>query len=189
MYIGSSALDGSPCGKLVEVALDGVVTDTPTPSAVRLLRWKGGVFTIAFDGEPLPVGPFVELGEPSNLAGAKDDPHPALYRCFMHLGAAPRSLAFAGAILNALCERLVVSTVSGGERYRVVFSRGMLVSLLAKAPCDEPLGTAWLTFLPDMSVVDGSVSATQGDEIVKRVAAGRLSITYQDRSSEEADWF
>jgi DNA gyrase/topoisomerase IV subunit B len=87
---------------------------------------------------------------------------------------AQRRLAFSGAIVNALSERLVVSTVHEGERYRVVFSKGMLVSLLAKAPSEVPLGTNWLTFLPDGDLLGGAVSSAEAAEIVTRVGLDTL---------------
>ena len=57
MYIGAGVAEGSSlCPRLVEAALNGVVDDVPAPSAIRVTRWRDGVFTIAWDGEPLPIG-------------------------------------------------------------------------------------------------------------------------------------
>lgn len=176
LYIGESTFV-----RLVEFTLDGVAADALAPSAVRLIRWNEGAFTIAFDGAPLPVEPFALRVEAV--------PHPKLYEYFMSLRAPSGGLAFAGPVLNALSERLVVSTLNGGERYRAVFGRGTLVSLLSKTPCDEALGSCWLTFLPDASVITGSVSATEAAAIASRVALQNPNVTFQDRSGDGADWY
>ena len=181
MYIGEETPDVSLVVRLVESALDAVVRDTPSPTAARLLMWNDGVFTIAFDGEPLPIGPFAL---PVNGV-----PHPELYRLFMFVGAAGRTLAFAGAVLNALSEQLLAATVSGGQRYRAVFGRGTLISLLAKAPCEKPLGTNWLTFRPDPTIITGRLTTGDGAELTKRAGRGAVSVTFEDRSAEDADWF
>jgi DNA gyrase subunit B len=176
LYIGES----TPA-RLVEVTLDGVATDVLAPSAVRLIRWDGGAFTIAFDGAPLPIDPFAL---PVDAV-----PHPELYQYFMTLRAPSGGLASAGPVLNALSEQLVVSTMKGVQRYRAVFSRGSLVSLLSKTSCDAVLGSRWLTFVPDASVVAGSVSLTEAGEIVRRVALRTPTVTFEDRSSDSAAWY
>jgi len=182
MYIGAGVSEGSSlCPRLLEAALNGVVDDMPAPSAVRVTRWRDGAFTIAWDGEPFPIG----TSQPLPVAV----PHPELYRFFLYLHNAEHRLAFSGAIVNALSERLVVSTVHDGERYRAVFSRGMLVSLLAKAPCQVPLGSNWLTFLPDSDLLGGAVSSAESAEIVTRVGSRRALVSIEDRSSDEADWY
>jgi DNA gyrase subunit B len=182
MYIGAGVSEGSsPCPRLLEVALNGVVDDVPAPSAIRVTRWRDGAFTIAWDGEPLPIGASQLV--PNAVA------HPELYGFFLYLHSAEQRLAFSGAFVNALSNRLVVSTVHEGERYRVVFSKGMLVSLLAKAPCEVPLGSNWLTFLPDNDLLGAAVSSAESEEIVARFASRHVAITIQDRSSDEADWY
>jgi hypothetical protein len=182
MYIGAGVFEGSSlCPRLVEAALSGVVDDVPAPSAIRVTRWRDGAFTIAWDGEPLPI-------ETSPLLPVAV-PHPELYRFFLYLHSAEQRLAFSGAIVNALSERLVVSTVHEGERYRAVFSKGMLVSLLAKAPCEVPLGSNWFTFLPDGDLLGGAVSSAESAEIVARVGSRTALVTIQDRPSDAADWY
>jgi DNA gyrase subunit B len=182
MYIGAGVPEGSSlCPRLVEAALNGVVDDVPAPSAIRVTRWRDGAFTIAWDGEPLPIA----ASQLVPIAVA----HPELYGFFLHLHSAEQRLAFSGTIVNALSERLVVSTVHEGERYRVVFSKGMLVSLLAEAPCEVPLGINWLTFLPDRGLLGGAVSSAEAAEIVTRVGARHAALTIRDRSSDEANWY
>ena len=140
MYIGAEEPGHSLPTRILEFVADGVAHDTPTPEEVRILLWREGAITVAYDGAPIPIEPF---SRPVN--GVE---HPAFYQFFMYLfaGADPfhRSLAF-GAILNALSEQLVVSTMHGGDRYRAVFSQGMIVSLLTRTHCASPLGTTWVT--------------------------------------------
>jgi hypothetical protein len=149
MYIGSEEPDHSLRSRLLELVVDGAAHDSPPPREVKIVLWREGALTVAFDGAPLPIEP----------SGPPDDPirHPALERLFMHL--------------NALCERLVVSTVHGGERYRAVFSKGALVTLLARIPCERPLGTSWLTFLPDTGIITGApLTVAQAAKVADRVA-------------------
>lgn len=166
--------------------VDGAAHAGPPPREVRIILWREGALTIAFDGAPLPIEP----------SGPPDDPvrHPALERLFLHLfietDPSRRTLSF-GAVLNALCERLVVSTVHGGERYRAVFSKGALVTLLARIRCGRPLGTSWLTFLPDSGIITGApLTAAEAGRVADRVGASTTAvrIVVEDRASEEADW-
>ena len=96
-----------------------------------------------------------------------------------------------GAILNALSERLVVSTIHDGQRYRVVFSKGMLVTLLARARCNAPLGDIWFTFRPDPTIITGevlSLADVQGTAARVEQADG-TRIRVEDRTAEDADWY
>jgi DNA gyrase/topoisomerase IV subunit B len=151
------------------------------PKEVRVLLWREGAVTVAYDGMPLPVEP---SGPP-----AEGISHPALYRSFMHLLAGREAFR---AVLNALSERLVVSTMHDGHRYRVVFSRGMLLTLLRRVHCGEPLGVTWLTFLFDATIITGEV-LTLGEvqRITERVArnAEGVRIRVEDRTTEDADWW
>lgn len=181
MYIGAGlSSDSLLCARLVEVVLDAAASDVPAPTAVRLILWKEGVFTVAWDGEPLPVAP---LAVSNNAV-----PHPELYYHFMYMRRSDQRLGFTGAILNALSERLCVCTMNGGERYRAVFSRGHLVVLLSKAPCDAPLGTNCMTFVPDATVTPGAASVADAEELTRRVAGARPFVTFEDRSSVDAGW-
>src|SRR6186713_2489020 len=171
MYIGAGIPEGaSLCGRLLEVAVDCVATDRPVPSEIRLTRWRDGAFTVARDGEPLPIEP-VEL-----LSGAV--PHPALYGLFLYLFDAEQRLGFSGAILNALSERLVVSTVHGAERYRAVFAKGVVVSLLRKESCETPLATNWMTFLPDCALLGHAVDAAEAEQILVRIGRTFPSLSF-----------
>ena len=95
MYIGAVDSEGSSlCPRLLEVALHGVVDDVPARSAIRVTRWRNGVFTIAWDGESLPIGASQLV--PNAVA------HPDLYRFFLYLHRPEQRLGFSGAIVNAL---------------------------------------------------------------------------------------
>lgn len=186
MYIGAEEPGRTLTSRLLEFMVDGVAHDTPSPSEIRVLLWRERATTIAFDGAPLPVEP---IARPAN-----DVAHPALYQFFMYLfaGAEPfgRTLSV-GAILNALSERLVVSTMHGDARYRVVFAQGRLVSLLSRTQCDQPLGTTWFTFRPDPTLITGApLSMHEATEVTERVAASVKGprIIVHDRATEEPDW-
>ncbi len=97
-----------------------------------------------------------------------------------------------GAVLNALSERLVVSTMHAGDRYRVVFSKGTIVSLLHRTHCDQPLGITWLTYRSDAAIITGEVlTSGQVHQIANRL--GRkvegVRIRVEDRMTEDADWY
>jgi hypothetical protein len=148
--------------------------------------WSDGAITVAFDGVPLPIEPFARSGN--------DVAHPALYRFFMNLfgGAEPigRTPSF-GAILNALSEWLVVSTMHGDARYRVVFAQGRLETLLSRRGCAQPLGTNWFTFRPDPTLIaSASLSMSEALDVAERVAASVKGppILVHDRTAEEPDW-
>ena len=148
MYLGGDKV-GSARERLLEIVVEGVAHETPLPQEVRVLLWCEDTVTVAYGGAPLPIKPI--------CIPADAVLHPALYRLFMCItaGEAPSDRLSFGAISNALSERLVVSTVHDGSRYRAVFSKGMLVSLLASRPCSRPLGVTWLTFRPDATIVPG----------------------------------
>jgi hypothetical protein len=110
--------------------------DTPPLHEIRIRLWNWSAITVAWDGVPLPIEPFAPRGGGVSL--------PALYQLFMYLaaGAPPFGRFFFGAILNALSERLVVSTMHDDHRYRVVFAKGMVVTLLQRKtvkPAANPL--------------------------------------------------
>jgi DNA gyrase/topoisomerase IV subunit B len=96
------------------------------------------------------------------------------------------------AVLNALSERLVVSTMHAGDRYRVVFSKGTIVSLLHRTHCDQPFGITWLTYRSDAAIITGEV-LTSGE--VQRIAerlgqkVEGVRIRVEDRMTENADWY
>ena len=60
---------------------------------------------------------------------------------------------------------------------------------LAQAPCEVPLGSNWLTFLPDNDLLAAAVSSAESEEIVARFASRHVAIAIQDRSTDEADWY
>ena len=78
-----------------------------------------------------------------------------------------------------------------GDHYRVVFSNGKIVSLLSRTHCDRPLGTTWLTYLPDATIINGEV-LKPGDVrgIAERVGLKTecVRIRIEDRMTEDADW-
>jgi DNA gyrase subunit B len=179
MYIGGEDVHPSQRVRLLEYAVSEIAHERP--QEVRILLWREDAITIAYDGSPLPIEPF---GLP--VEGVS---HPALYQSFMYLLTGASCFH---AVLNALCERLVVSTMHDGHRYRVVFSKGMLVTLLGREHCDQPLGITWLTFRPDTTIIAGEVF-TFGDvqQIAERIGqnAGGVRIRVEDRTTEDADWY
>lgn len=78
-----------------------------------------------------------------------------------------------------------------GERYRALFRRGGLYSLLAKTPTEETLGSSWMTFVADASVVPGVVDLAEAERIVTRVkdTAANVSLSVVDRSTEKPEWW
>jgi DNA gyrase/topoisomerase IV subunit B len=182
MYIGGEDVHPSPRVRLLEYVVSEIAHE---PQAdVRVLLWCEDTITIAYDGQPLPIEPF---GRP--VDGVV---HPALYQSFMYLFAAgmvPFGTSAFGPVLNALSERLVVSTMHAGDRYRVVFSKGKIVSLLSRTHCDRPLGITWLTFHPDATIIaNQALTLGQVQEIAERNAEG-VRIRVQDRTTEDADWY
>jgi len=185
MYIGGEEPHPSRRVQLLESVVDEIAHE---PQAeVRILLWREDAVTIAYDGSPLPIEPFSRP-----IDGVA---HPALYQSFMYLfagGMLPFGTAAFGPVLNALSERLVVSTVHAGDRYRVVFSKGKIVSLLSRTHCDRPLGTTWFTYLPDATIVTGAtLTPADAHGIAERVGrkAEGVRIRVEDRMAEEADWY
>jgi DNA gyrase subunit B len=184
MYVGADNTGRSTPALLLRAVLDTVACDTPPPQEIRALLWRDQAVTVAFDGTPLPIDPF--------RATAEAVPHPALYHLFLQYGVAPfgRSVPF-GPFLNALSERLIVSTMRDSRRYRVVFSKGMVVTLLAHATCDRPLGTTWLTYRPDATIIAGEpLTAADAETIAERIRQGAkgVRILVEDHMNEDADW-
>lgn len=185
MYIGEATAEVSMCSRLVESIVTNAANDRPAPTAVRVTLWADSVVTVAFDGAPLSIAPylhpFIEM-----------PPHPELYRMFMYVAApaTDRPLSFGGAIVNALSERLVVWTRHDDVTYRAAFRRAGLVSLLAKSPTDDVLGTNWLTFKPDGQFVTGSLTFRDVEAIAGRVGSEvpSVSVTAVDRTADQASW-
>jgi DNA gyrase subunit B len=182
MYIGAEEPGRSPSVRLLlEGLVDAVAHDTPSPQEIRVRLWSSSAITVAYDGAPLPIEPFAPQGGFAL--------HPAIYQLFMYVsgGAAPFGRFHFGAILNALSERLVVSTMHDGHRYRVVFIKGMLMTLLHHRSCRQPFGTNWFTFRPDTTIIDGRpVTSIDMQRIAERQGSPRICV--EERSNEEADW-
>jgi DNA gyrase/topoisomerase IV subunit B len=182
MYIGGEEVHPSPRVRLLEYAVIEIALERP--KEVRILLWGEDAVTIAYDGSPLPIEPF---GFPVDGVS-----HPAVYRSFMYLLVGDRSgMPVFGAVLNALSERLVVSTMHASDRYRVVFCKGMIATLLKRAHCDRPLGITWLTFRPDTAIIAGDVLTLRDvQQIAERAgeSAGGVRIRVEDRTTEDADW-
>jgi DNA gyrase/topoisomerase IV subunit B len=185
MYIGGEEVHPSPRVRLLEYVVDDIAHE-PQPE-VRILAWREDVITVAYDGSPLPIEPF---SRPVDGVA-----HPALYQSFMYLlagGMLPFGTSSFGPVLNALSERLVVSTMHAGERYRVVFSKGNIVSLLSRAQCDRPLGTTWFTYIPDATIITGeALTPSDVHGIAERVRPKTEStrVCVEDRMTEDADWY
>lgn len=178
MYIGAEEPGVSLRARLVHTALGSVADDVPRPSAVRLIAWRHGIMTIAYDGERLPIAPSTDAREQL--------PHPALYHFFLHLSHTDRSLNFAGTILSAFSEHLAVSTVHDGRRYYAGFSRGGIVTLLREDECKEPLGTNWFTFAPDTAIITGDLSKAEAAAIAEQVTTDVVPVRFIDRTAEGA---
>jgi DNA gyrase subunit B len=190
MYIGAQHGHPSPCARLLERAVTSIAWEW-RPQEVRILLWREDAVTIAYDGPPLPIDP--------PAPSVEDIPYPALYQSFMYL-LVPSTCGMA--VLNALSERLVVSTMHGGRRYRTVFSKGMIASLLRCAHCDCPLGTTWLTYRSDATIVAGETLTPDDlhgigervrlnlNGIAKRLGLNMegVQIRVEDRMTEAADW-
>jgi len=177
MYIGGEDVHPNPSVRLLEATVKGIIDERP--QEVRILLWREGAVTIAYDGEPLPIEPF---SLPTDGV-----PHPALYRSFLSM---PMGPLYFCAVLNALSERLVVSTMHAGKCYRVVFAKGGIVSLLRRTYCKRPLGTTWLTYLCDMTMLPGDALTPEDVrgviERIERDSEG-VAIRFEDRMTEDAD--
>jgi len=179
LYIGFEEAGRSRRVRLLEYVVSHITHEAP--QEVRVLLWRDDAVTVAYDGKPLPIEPF---GLPVDGIS-----HPALYDSFMRLHAPG---PFFGAVLNALSERLVVSTMHDGHRYRVVFCKGMIVTLLSRTPCDRPLGTTWLSFRPDATILAGAaLTLGEAQRLAERVArqAEGVPIHVEDHTTEDADWY
>jgi DNA gyrase/topoisomerase IV subunit B len=185
VYIGAEPNERSASTRLLELAVSGLSKDTPKPTELRVTVCNDAV-VVACDGKPFPVEPYAK--------GTSELPHPALYAFFMTLVAGGdslgRTLAFGG-VLNALSERLVVSTMHGDQRYRAVFSRGNLVTLLSRTRCAEPLGTTWLTYRRDATKVQGPpLTLIEAQAVAQRVMqASGIRINVYDRVADQPDWY
>lgn len=98
------------------------------------------------------------------------------------------SRTFGGGILNALSERLVVSTVHDDIRYRCAFARGGLVAFLTRARTDERCGTNWFTLRPDPIVLRGDLAFDDVAAIAAQCPSA-APIEVIDRRSERALWW
>jgi DNA gyrase/topoisomerase IV subunit B len=178
MYIGAEEPGRSLSHRLLEGLVDAIANDTPPPHEIRVQLWSGSAITVAWEGVPLPIEPFAPRD-----GGVS---HAALYQLFMYVaaGAPPFGRFFFGAILNALSERLVVSTMHDGHRYRVVFAKGLLVTPLQPASCRQPFGTTWFTFRPDAATIGGD-PVTWADMQRVTTKQGSPRICVEDHS---ANW-
>lgn len=191
MYIGAEDEHPSPRTRLLEFVISAIAYEW-RPQEVRILLWREDTVTIAYDGRPLPIEP------PAHPVG--DIPYPAFYRSFMYL-LVPAMNGMA--VLNALSERLVISTMHDGRRYRGVFSKGMIASLLSyDRYLSLPLGDTWLTYRPDATIVAGQAltpndlhgTAERVGMNLHRIAerfglnAEGVRIRVEDRMTEDADW-
>lgn len=175
LYLGRADPERSLRARLVEMVLVAL-GESRLVTTIRLLVWRGGALTIAFDGKALPIAPVRN----------EVVPQPRLYYVFMALGVEHAlALPNAGAVLNAFSDWLVVSTMHGGRRYRAAFSRGTLATMLASAPCDKPLGASWMTFIPDASLLPGELSPWDAAKLVARL---RIKVQVADRTTEDPDW-
>jgi hypothetical protein len=79
----------------------------------------------------------------------------------------------------------------GDVRFRAVFSRGNLVTLLSRSRTAAPLGTTWLTYRRDETKVLGPVlTVVDAQAVAQRVSqASGVRINVYDRVNDEPDWY
>ncbi len=176
MYIGPPSNDGTLLTNLIRFAVGMVADDAPAPASVQLQQFGDGVFRVAFNGEPLPVGLLARR--------PTDVPHPELYEYFLRVFVPSHRALSGGVVLNALTARLIVSTSVGGHRYDTTFARGALLTLMSKTPCADADGINSLTFRHDSSVVSGAFTADDGRRIAANATTPAVSVTFEDNSSE-----
>jgi hypothetical protein len=57
-----------------------------------------------------------------------------------------------------------------------------------EAPSSNPLGTTWLTFSPDESLIADAVTPDQASRIAAMASTDSIKVDFFDRTDEDADW-
>ncbi len=145
---------------LVDTALRAVVSDLaePTPSracvrtppfAVELGLWGDGVVSLHLHGVTLRL---------DDVPAPRAWPEPRLYEALLRMQVPDPSVTGILPILNALSERLEVTTRHGAHAYRAICAAGGLIGLLHEVDAAIVRGDTVLTFRPDAAVVPGELS-------------------------------
>lgn len=145
---------------LLDRALHTIVSDlaAPAPSracvltppfAVELGLWADGVASLHLHGVTLRLD---AADRPSAW------PEPRLYEALLHMHVPDPSVTGILSILNALSERLEVTTRHGARTYRAICAAGGLIGLLHEVDAATVRGDTVLAFRPDATVVPGELS-------------------------------
>lgn len=168
---------------LVDTALRTIVSDLadPDPSpacvltppcAVELGLWADGVVSLHLHGVTLRL----------------DDPYaprawsePRLYEALLYMHVRDPGVTWILPILNALSERLQVTTRHGAQAYRATCAAGGLIGLLHEVEPGELVGDTVLAFRPDATVVPGELSAETCQASCAARAHRAVPVTFVDR--------
>lgn len=168
---------------LVDTALRTIVSDLadPDPSpacvltppcAVELGLWADGVVGLHLHGVTLRL----------------DDPYaprawsePRLYEALLYMHVRDPGVTWILPILNALSERLEVTTRHGAQAYRATCAAGGLIGLLHEVEPGELVGDTVLAFRPDATVIPGELSAATCQASCAARAHPAVPVTFVDR--------
>ena len=156
MYIGSTGYDGVHhlIKEIADNSIDEVIAGYASRVDVVLLA-DGGV-RVTDDGRGIPVDRHPKTGL-STLetvltvlhAGGKFGGGGYKVSSGLH--------GVGSSVVNALSDKMVAEVVRGGQLYRVVFARGVIVESLQKVgKTDRPQGTS-ITFYPDPTIFKETV--------------------------------
>lgn len=156
MYIGSTGYDGVHhlIKEIADNSIDEVIAGYASRVDVVLLA-DGGV-RVTDDGRGIPVDKHPKTGL-STLetvltvlhAGGKFGGGGYKVSSGLH--------GVGSSVVNALSDKMVAEVVRGGQLYRVVFARGVIVESLQKVgKTDRPQGTS-ITFYPDPTIFKETV--------------------------------
>ncbi len=156
MYIGSTGYDGVHhlIKEIADNSIDEVIAGYASRVDVVLLA-DGGV-RVTDDGRGIPIDRHPKTGL-STLetvltvlhAGGKFGGGGYKVSSGLH--------GVGSSVVNALSDKMVAEVVRGGQLYRVVFARGVIVESLQKVgKTDRPQGTS-ITFYPDPTIFKETV--------------------------------
>jgi hypothetical protein len=170
MYLGGCRIE-----YLVRAAVDVLFPAPVKPP--RLVLWAGDVYTVAFDGPPLSVGP-------------AEDGACMFERCFTRTGGPGPCHAF---VVNGASARLDAWTLHGSTAYLCGFERGhrWLATRAAPQPLHARFGANGFTFRPDRSFITGDLSVEAlvraRNEAAARGAA-QPPVEVVNRMTEPCEW-
>lgn len=167
---------------LVDTALRTIVSDlaAPTPSracvltppfAVQLGLWADGVVSLHLHGVALRL---------DDVPAPRTWPAPRLYEALLHAQVPDPSVTGILPIVNALSERLEVTTRHGVQAYRAICAAGGLIGLLHEVDPREMVGDTVLAFRPDATVVPGALAAATCEARCAARAQPAIPVTFVD---------